>query len=45
MIDQNVKWLRELVEMLKSDERDSNEMLELLKIDLFQDEILLQKYL
>ena len=39
VIDGNVKWLRELVEMLKSDERDSKEMLELLKIDLFQDEI------
>jgi len=39
IIDDNVKWLRELVEMLKGDERDSKEMLELLKIDLFQDEI------
>ena len=39
VIDENVKWLRELVDMLKSDERDSKEMLELLKIDLFQDEI------
>ena len=39
IVGDNVKWLRELVEILKSDERDSNEMLELLKIDLFQDEI------
>jgi len=39
IIDDNVKWLRDLVEILKSDDRDSNEMLELLKIDLFQDEI------
>jgi len=31
--------LRELVDMLQSDDSDSNEMLELLKIDLFQDEI------
>jgi len=39
VINENVKWLRELVDILTSDERDSKEMLELLKIDLFDDEI------
>ncbi len=39
LVQENIKWLRELVDILQSDERDSNEMLELLKIDLFQDEI------
>jgi len=38
-IDKHVKWLRELVENLQNENRDSDEMLELLKIDLFQDEI------
>ena len=38
-IDKHVKWLRELVDNLQSENRGSNEMLELLKIDLFQDEI------
>ena len=38
-IDKHVKWLRELVENIQNDNRDSDEMLELLKIDLFEDEI------
>ena len=38
-IDKHVKWLRELVDNLQNENRDSDEMLELLKIDLFQDEI------
>jgi len=38
-IDKHVKWLRELVDNLQNENRGSNEMLELLKIDLFQDEI------
>ena len=32
-------WLRDLVEIIKSEDRDPNELLELLKIDLFEDEI------
>ena len=38
-IDRHVKWLRELVDNIQNDNRDSDEMLELLKIDLFEDEI------
>ena len=38
-IDKHVKWLRELVDNIQNDNRDSDEMLELLKIDLFEDEI------
>ncbi len=38
-IDKHIKWLRELVDNLQNDSRDSDEMFELLKIDLFQDEI------
>ena len=38
-IDDYIKWLRELVDVIKSENRDPNELLELLKIDLFQDEI------
>ena len=38
-IDKHIKWLRDLVDSLQNDSRDSDEMFELLKIDLFQDEI------
>ncbi|MBI65881.1 MAG: (p)ppGpp synthetase [Candidatus Marinimicrobia bacterium] len=38
-IDDYVKWLRNLVDVIQSEDRDPNELLELLKIDLFQDEI------
>jgi len=34
-----IKWLRDLVEVIKSEDKDPNELLELLKIDLFEDEI------
>ena len=34
-----VKWLRELVEMMQSENTNPDDLLELLKIDLFQDEI------
>ena len=35
-----IEWLRNLVEVIKSEDKDPNELLELLKIDLFEDEIL-----
>ena len=38
-IDRHVKWLRELVEVLKSEDKDPEEFLKLLKLDLFKDEI------
>lgn len=38
-IDRQVKWLRELVESLRSEESNPDEFLKLLKIDLFKDEI------
>ena len=34
-----IKWLRELVDLMQSENKNPNELLELLKIDLFQDEI------
>ena len=34
-----VKWLRELVDIINSEDKNPNELLELLKIDLFEDEI------
>ena len=34
-----VKWLRELVEIINSEDKNPSELLELLKIDLFEDEI------
>ena len=34
-----IEWLRNLVEVIKSEDKDPNELLELLKIDLFEDEI------
>ena len=38
-LDMNVKWLRELVEVLQSESADPSEFMHLLKIDMFQDEI------
>lgn len=38
-LDLHIKWLRDLVEMLKNDTNDDEEFLEALKIDLFNDEI------
>ncbi len=38
-INRQMRWLRELVEALQSEEKDPEELLNLLKIDLFQDEI------
>lgn len=38
-LDNQVKWLRELVEALKNDPKNDAEFMEMLKIDLFQDEI------
>ncbi len=35
----NVKWLRELIDLLQSETADPNEFMHLLKIDLFDDEI------
>ena len=35
----NVKWLRELINILQSETADPNEFMHLLKIDLFDDEI------
>ena len=34
-----IEWLRNLVDIIKSEDKDPNELLELLKIDLFEDEI------
>ena len=38
-VDSNIKWLRELVEILQSESSDPREFMNLLKIDLFSDEI------
>ena len=38
-INRQMRWLRELVEVLQSEESDPDEFLKLLKVDLFQDEI------
>lgn len=38
-IDLHVEWLRELLDMLQSEENDPKEFMHLLKIDLFGDEI------
>lgn len=38
-LDSNIKWLRELVEILQSERSDPAEFMHLLKIDLFNDEI------
>lgn len=40
-IDKYVSWLRDLVEMLKTDSINSKEFMDALKIDLFKDEIFL----
>ena len=39
-IDLDVKWLRDLLKILQSEENDPKEFMHLLKIDLFNDEIL-----
>jgi len=38
-VDSHVKWLRELLDILQSEENDPKEFMHLLKIDLFSDEI------
>ena len=38
-IDSHVEWLRDLLDMLQSEENDPKEFMHLLKIDLFGDEI------
>ncbi|MBA65925.1 MAG: (p)ppGpp synthetase [Candidatus Marinimicrobia bacterium] len=38
-IDKNVKWLRELLEILKNESTNPKEFMELLKIDLYNEEI------
>lgn len=38
-VDSHVKWLRELVDILQSESADPKEFMNLLKIDLFSDEI------
>ena len=38
-IDKNVKWLRELLEILQNESTDPNEFMDLLKIDLYNEEI------
>tara|TARA_B100001123_G_scaffold450867_1_gene624570 strand:- start:2100 stop:4289 length:2190 start_codon:yes stop_codon:yes gene_type:complete len=38
-IDKNVKWLRELLEILQNESADPKEFMDLLKIDLFSEEI------
>ncbi len=38
-LEKQIKWLRELVEALKNDPTNDAEFMEMLKIDLFQDEI------
>ena len=38
-IDKNVKWLRELLEILQNESADPKEFMELLKIDLYNEEI------
>ena len=37
--DQQVPWLRDLLAMMSSDKSDPEELIELLKIDMFEDEI------
>lgn len=38
-LDSNIKWLRELVNILKDESADPTEFMNLLKIDMFDDEI------
>ena len=38
-LDEQVPWLRDLLTMMSSDSADAEEMIELLKIDMFEDEI------
>ena len=38
-LDEQVPWLRDLLIMMSSDNTDAEEMVELLKIDMFEDEI------
>ena len=38
-IDRQMRWLRELVEVLQAEDSNPNEFLKLLKVDLFKDEI------
>ncbi len=38
-LDKHIAWLRDLVEMLQDDNRNPEEMMELLKVDLFDNEI------
>lgn len=38
-VDSHVKWLRELLDILQSEENDPKEFMHMLKIDLFGDEI------
>ncbi|MAV64477.1 MAG: (p)ppGpp synthetase [Candidatus Marinimicrobia bacterium] len=38
-LDYQIAWLREIYELLKSEDTSASEILELFKIDLFQDEI------
>ena len=38
-IDKNVKWLRELLDILQNESADPKEFMELLKIDLYNEEI------
>ena len=38
-LDRHMRWLRELVEVLQNEDKDPDEFLKLLKVDLFQDEI------
>ena len=38
-VDSHIKWLRELLDILHSEENDPKEFMHLLKIDLFSDEI------
>ena len=38
-LDKQILWLREIYELLKSEDTSASEILELFKVDLFQDEI------
>ena len=38
-LDTQISWLREIYELLKSEDTSASEILELFKVDLFQDEI------
>ena len=38
-LNKHISWLRELVEILQSEEKNPDEFLKLLKVDLFEDEI------